>query len=255
MTLLGHDRYCDELLAQTDLLRSLLRDVDPAGPVPTCPGWSVADLLRHVGGNLLTMGVAVRTGKSHAPEPVPPEASLLDGWVAAAAEGAARALREVGPDDRAQVWGMTQSTLAWARRAVHDVVIHRADAAAAVGAGFVVDPELAADTIDELLDLAPAIGLTTRLAEPHGPEAVSGGTIHLHATDARPPLEAEWLIELHDSGYVWRRDHEKADVAVLGPIADVLRVFYRRLPADSDRVEVQGDTALLDFWLERVSLG
>jgi hypothetical protein len=34
----------------------------------------------------------------------------------------------------------------------------------------------------------------------------------------------------------------------------VLLVFYRRLPADSERVEVLGEAALLDFWLERVSL-
>lgn len=254
MTLLGHDRYCDELLAQTDQLRLLVRDVDPAERVPSCPGWSVADLLRHVGGNLLTLGVAVRTGRS-APEPVPPEAALLDGWVAAAAEGCARTLREAGPDDRAQVFGFTQSTSAWARRAANDVLIHRADAAGALGAPFTADPEIAADAIDELLDMAPAIGLTGRLGEPHGPEGVTGGTIHLHATDTPPELAAEWLIELRDAGFSWRREHIKADVAVRAPIADVLRVFYRRLPADSDRVEVLGDTALLDFWLERISLG
>jgi uncharacterized protein (TIGR03083 family) len=255
MTLLGHDRYCDELLAQADGFRSLLRDADPAEPVPTCPGWSVADLQRHVGRVLLTLGVAVRTGKTVVPEPVPPEASLLDDWVAAAVEGCARALREAGPDDRAQVGGFTQSTLGWARRATHDMVIHRADAAAAVGADYTVDPEIAADAIDELLDLAPAIGLTARLGEPHGPEGVTGGTIHLHATDAPAGLEAEWLIELHDAGFVWRRDHVKADVAVRGPLTDVLRVFYRRLPADSPHLEVLGDTALLNFWLERISLG
>jgi len=33
-----------------------------------------------------------------------------------------------------------------------------------------------------------------------------------------------------------------------------MRVFYRRLPAGSERVEVLGEAALLDFWLERVSL-
>jgi len=35
----------------------------------------------------------------------------------------------------------------------------------------------------------------------------------------------------------------------------VLRVFYRRLPSNSQRVEVLGEAALLDLWLERVSLG
>jgi hypothetical protein len=67
-------------------------------------------------------------------------------------------------------------------------------------------------------------------------------------------LAAEWLIELGADGFTWRRGHEKATVALRGPLADVLRVFYRRLPAGSERVEVVGDAALLDFWLERVSL-
>ncbi|WP_127355610.1 hypothetical protein [Actinacidiphila soli] len=82
-----------------------------------------------------------------------------------------------------------------------------------------------------------------------------GTSIHLHATDARPELNAEWLIELGDSGFTWHRGHDKAAVALRGPLADVLRVFYRRLPAGSARVEVLGQGALLDYWLERVSLG
>jgi len=45
-----------------------------------------------------------------------------------------------------------------------------------------------------------------------------------------------------------------ATVTLRGPIADVLRVFHRRLPADSGRVEVLGEADLLPFWLERVPL-
>ncbi len=254
---LGHDRYCDELLVQTEELRALLRDTDPGQPVPTCPGWNAAALLRHVGGNLLTVGAAVRAGEP-APGAAPseaPDAEQLDDWLAAAAKQAARALRDAGPDRVATVFGVTQPTLAWARRATHDVVIHRADAAATVGARYEIAPDVAADAIDELLELAPAIGLTARLADPHGPQGVTGGTLHLHATDTPAEAGAEWLIELRDAGFTWSREHAKADVAVRGPLADVLRTFYRRLPAGSDRVEVLGDAALLDFWLERVSLG
>ena len=43
-------------------------------------------------------------------------------------------------------------------------------------------------------------------------------------------------------------------MAVRGPIADVLRVAYRRLPPDAEGVEVLGDRALLDAWLERLVL-
>jgi hypothetical protein len=141
----------------------------------------------------------------------------------------------------------------WARRAALDLVIHRADAAGTVHADYTVAPELAADGIDELLELIsdPGIaGSSPRLAELRGP----GKSIHLHATDTDAGLAAEWLIELGADGFTWRRGHEKATVALRGPIAEVLLVFYRRMPADSERVEVLGDTALLDFWLDRVRL-
>jgi hypothetical protein len=95
------------------------------------------------------------------------------------------------------------------------------------------------------------IASSPRLAELRGP----GKSIHLHATDTEPEVAAEGLIELGSDGFTWRRGHEKATVALRGPLADVLQVFYRRLPADSERVEVLGGAALLDFWLERVSLG
>ena len=80
------------------------------------------------------------------------------------------------------------------------------------------------------------------------------GTIHLHATDAGPEAASEWLIELAPPGFSWRHAHEKATVAVRGPLADVLLVAYRRLPPDTEGVEILGDRALLDAWLERVSL-
>ena len=43
-------------------------------------------------------------------------------------------------------------------------------------------------------------------------------------------------------------------MAVRGPLTDVLLVAYRRLPPDADGVELLGDRAVLDAWLERVSL-
>jgi uncharacterized protein (TIGR03083 family) len=261
MALPDHDRYCDELLTQTGRLRELLTGADPATDVPTCPGWTLADLVRHIGGNLRTVGTAVRTGEPvddperQVPDLAGPQgdaADARDAWLGDAAEDFARTLRAAGPDGEAQVWGLTASTGFWARRAAHDVVIHRADAAAALSAEYSVAPEVATDVLDELLEMMSAPGATPRLAEPRGDV---GTSIHLHATDARPELNAEWLIELGDSGFTWHRGHDKAAVALRGPLADVLRVFYRRLPAGSARVEVLGQGALLDYWLERVSLG
>src|SRR5262249_25744423 len=122
-----------------------------------------------------------------------------------------------------------------------------------VHVGYTVAPELAADAIDELLGMAgdPQImGSSPGVAQLRGPPR----SIHLHATDTGPELAAEWLIELGPDGFTWRHGHDKATVALGGPVADAVRVFYGRLSAGSERVEVLGEAALLDFWLERVSL-
>jgi uncharacterized protein (TIGR03083 family) len=272
MTQLGHDRYCDEIVAQTDLLRDLLKGSDLSVTVPTCPDWTLAELVRHIGGNLRSVETAVRTGTAViAPDkqvpdvagPAGDDPAALDAWLAEGAARFADTLREAGPAARAQFGPFQRSTAFWARRAAHDLVVHRADAAGTVGADYTVAPEVAADAIDELLELIsdPQVaGSSPRMAELRGP----GGSIHLHGTDLHgtdPPgtdteagLAAEWLIELGTDGFTWRHGHEKATVALRGPLADVLRVFYRRLPADSERVEVLGEVALLDFWLERVAL-
>jgi uncharacterized protein (TIGR03083 family) len=260
---LGHDRYCNEVIVQTGALRELLMGADLSVTVPTCPDWTLAQLMRHIGGNLRSVEAAVRSRAAmhladervaEAAGPDRDDQALLDAWLEESAAMFADTLRVAGPDAEARVSGFQGSTAFWARRATHDLVIHRADAAATVGADYVVASELAVDAIDELLKLVSDPQLADsapRLAEPRG----LGKSIHLHASDTEPELAAEWLIELGTDGFTWRRGHEKATVAVRGPLTDVLRVFYRRLPVDSGRVDVLGEAELLDFWLERVSLG
>jgi hypothetical protein len=82
-----------------------------------------------------------------------------------------------------------------------------------------------------------------------------GRTLHFHATDTPPEAAAEWLIDLTGDAVTWRRAHEKAAVAVRAPLTDLLMVIYKRRLPRGDGIDVFGDTALLDFWLERVSFG
>jgi hypothetical protein len=82
-----------------------------------------------------------------------------------------------------------------------------------------------------------------------------GRTLHLHATDTAPDAAAEWLMDLTGDAITWRRAHEKAAVAVRGPLTDLLLIVYRRRPARGEGIEILGDAELLDFWLERVGFG
>ncbi|MGW5615136.1 maleylpyruvate isomerase family mycothiol-dependent enzyme [Streptomyces sp. NPDC003877] len=265
MTQLAHDRYCDEIAHQVGLLRSVVTSgAELSGTVPTCPDWSLEDLARHLGGALRWVDMIVRTRASEeVPEDRVPDfagpqvrgdAVALDAWLAESGERVVAALREAGPDTAMWSWAENLTSGFWARRVTHEITVHRADAALAAGLPYAVAPEVAADAIDEWLQIVEYVQRTAPedvVGELRGP----GRSIHLHATDTGPGLDAEWLIELTEDGVSWRRGHEKATAALRGPLTSVLLAFYRRLPLDAPELEVLGDRELLEFWLERATFG
>ncbi|MFE3551131.1 maleylpyruvate isomerase family mycothiol-dependent enzyme [Streptomyces kronopolitis] len=267
MTLQGsltHEEYCARILDETARLREIVRTADLSATVPTCPDWTLADLARHVGGAHRWVGtlVATRAAENVDPADVPegagPEGAdpaALDAWLAAGAERMVAALREAGPDTEVWSWTPARSAGFWARRMTHETVIHRADAALTAGVPFEVPAPVAADCLEEWLQIGELPVVAARFAERGADLRGPGRTIHVHATDAPPGLTAEWLLDLTGEAPTHRRTHEKAAVALRGPLTDVLQVLYRRLPADSDRVEVLGETALLDRWLAYASFG
>ncbi|MGH3915009.1 MAG: maleylpyruvate isomerase family mycothiol-dependent enzyme [Pseudonocardiaceae bacterium] len=263
MIRLSYDRYCAEIVAQTDLVRSRLKGVDLTTLVPSCPGWSLGQLLRHLGGAHRWAETIVRTRATQPPSAdhfrdlsgyTDEDPAVLAPWLAEGAAQLADTLRAAGSD--AEVWtpvpGETAGFLA--RRMAHETVIHRADVVLALDAEFSVDEEVALDALDEWMEL----GALPQMFEFH-PEKREllgpGRTLHLHATDTAPEAAAEWLIDLTGDAIAWRHAHEKAAVAVRGPLTDLLLIVYRRRPARSEGIEVLGDGQFLDFWLERVSFG
>lgn len=223
--------------------------------MPSCPGWNVAQLLRHLGGGLRWAEEIVRT---RAAGPLPDDhfrqvAADLDpalgGWVAAGGSQLAATLRATGPD--VPLWSpVAGGSSFYARRFAYETLVHRADATLALDADFVVAPEVAVDALDEWMELGALpemLDLHPEQRELLGP----GRTVHLHATDA---VGAEWVVDLTGSAITWRRAHEKAAVAVRGPLTELLLLVYGRRPV-TDRVEVLGDRDLLDFWRARTGFG
>ncbi|TXS02813.1 maleylpyruvate isomerase family mycothiol-dependent enzyme [Streptomyces sp. col6] len=258
MALLAHERYCEEIVRLTDELRAAIRGADLGATVPTCPDWTLRELAEHVGRAHRWAGEIVRTRAAGPVEddkvptnsPGSDDPAALDAWLADGAADTADALREAGPGTEVWTWAWDHSTGFWARRMAIETVVHLADAALTAKVPYTMTPELAADTVEEWLEIV-------RFAQSHDDREAAellgdGRTLHLHATDAPG---AEWLIELGAEGITWSREHGKADVALRGPLTDLMLVFNRRLAPDSDRVEVLGDAGLLDFWLARTSFG
>lgn len=263
MTLLSYDRYCHEIVAQTGLLTTCVKGADLTVPVPSCPGWTAARLLRHLGDVQRWAATAVRT-RAAGPLPVehsrdlPADAgddpAVLGPWLADGAAELAGTLRDAGPST--PVWTPVPggTTDFYARRFTHETAIHRADAILAIGSEYTLDEDVALDAVDEWLELGSLpmhFEVHPQMRELLGP----GRTVHVHATDTRPQAAAEWLIDLSGDAITWRRAHEKAAVAIRGPLTDLLLVIYKRRAPSADGLEVFGDTALLEFWLERVSFG
>ncbi|MCH0542531.1 maleylpyruvate isomerase family mycothiol-dependent enzyme [Streptomyces sp. MUM 203J] len=262
-----YERYLDHISRQVAQLRAVLASgADLAARVPTCPDWTVEQLIRHTGGALRWSGHITRTRAQERPpnEEIPDadgpghegDREALDAWLAEAGESLVAALREAGSGTGVWTWGWDRSTDFWARRMTMEVAVHRADAALAAGLPYEVEPGIAADAVDEWLQIVryaqrmrPDDGMAELRAAPGGPVR----TLHLHATDTPSGLDAEWFIELTEDGVAWRRGHEKADAALRGPLTEVLLAIYRRRPLDSGLVEVLGDRELLEFWLKRAS--
>ena len=144
------------LLACLDADYTRLRQVaarELTAPVPSCPGWSVDDLVQHVGLVYLHKVSAMRQGKF--PRPWPPEVTgpsldLLDReYAQLTAEFAARK-----PDEETITWYDPEQTVGfWIRRMAQETVIHRVDAELALGEQLAEIPDdLALDGIDEVLE-------------------------------------------------------------------------------------------------------
>ncbi|GIH28090.1 hypothetical protein Aph01nite_64000 [Acrocarpospora phusangensis] len=242
--------YAAALVEQNMLFGELIRDADPATPVPTCPGWTLKQLFRHVGRGDRWAAQMVRDRVDGYLDPrtvrdgKPPED--VDGaltWLHGGPRALADAIAEVGPDTPAWTFLGPRPATWWVRRRLHEATVHRADAALALGLPYDLAAPLAADAISEWLDLATAGPRQPAVLDP-------GVTLHLHATDDLGP-SGEWMIRAADDGVVtWEHGHGKGTTAVRGHSVDLLLALLRRRPADVD-LQVLGAEDVWTTWLDR----
>jgi uncharacterized protein (TIGR03083 family) len=246
--MISTDRWYHEITGSTATLAELIDGADLTRQVPTCPDWTMRQLITHVG-RAHRWATAIVTTRSAEPIPfrevpdgkLPGDQREHADWLCG---GAARLVGAVQAAGDERVWTHPGPGPAWywARRMAHETAVHRADAQIALGQRPQIDPATAADGIDEWLDF---------LAAPDPGEdwpslaGLHGRVLHVHVTDEEV-ADGEWMIRPTAGGVTVEPGHGKGDVAVRGPASDLLLLLMRRVPPDDSPVEVLGDAAVLD---------
>ena len=218
----------------------------PHGRPPGCPEWDVAGLGRHTGviHRWVTAMVAGRsTERLGRRDIVTPDADdEVPGWLRDGVSSLVGVLREAGTS--APVWSWTPegppTSAFWYRRMAQETAVHRWDAesAGAEGPGP-IEPELAADGIDELFTVMLPLKAS-------GGGVDLGGSLHVHCTDT----EGEWVLEPGGGPVpVVTRTHAKSDTALRGPASDLLITLWGRPRPGS--VELLGSPHALERWLDQ----
>lgn len=136
---------------------SLAARHDTMSEVPSCPGWSIDDLLRHVGIAHHRVALILREERTEPPpveETSPPHTGSLS-WYEAGRATLLDAMRTVDPATRVWTFSRSDPTATfWYRRMAHETVVHRVDAEQARGTVGPLDAALALDGIAESLEVS-----------------------------------------------------------------------------------------------------
>lgn len=223
------NRYLDLLRADARRLTSVaLRGLD--APVPSCPGWTVDDVVRHVSLVYLHKIECMRLQAS--PDPWPPDLSHRE--PIALMEGALDELVEEldhrGPAALSYTWyGPDQTVGFWYRRMAQETAVHRVDVEQAHEVITPIDTELATDGIDEVL--------TIMLAGDWSDEPVddaAGGSVRVDAGGRTWRIGLDRTEVTCDAGA-----GHSAGATVAGEPSDMLLWLWGRAPID--RLTVGGD--------------
>ena len=239
-----YPEYCEAIRREGHALTVAARAAGVDATVVSCPEWTVADLIGHVGRLHRWIAAIVESGGETPPgehwsASEPPPLDVRIDWFDAGADLVADTMLRV--DAASPAWSWTNDPTAgfWARRQANETAVHRWDAQTATGRTEPIAHSLAVDGIDEFFELIP---FWRRESTLHS----GGESIHLHCTDG----DGEWLVRLGDSGVIVTREHAKGDVALRATASDLVLFLYGRV--DRSAGEVFGDETLLDRWQELV---
>lgn len=206
---------------------------DLGAAIPGCDGWTVRDLLGHIGEVHRWAATIVGTARDNPavpPPDVPDDTELIE-WFRAGHQALVETLRAAPADLECWFFLAAPSALAfWSRRQALETAVHRADAQGATGSVTPIDRDLAVDGMAELL-----LGFGARK------KAFESATVRLAPADA-----GSWHVTLGPEGLTATADDPgtATDVTVSGSASDVYLWMWNRPSVAT----VVGDPDLAAEW-------
>jgi uncharacterized protein (TIGR03083 family) len=240
------DEYGDAIGAAWTVMRDHANRVGPDAPVPTCPGWTVRDLIAHQGTVHRWVAATIR-GFNLDTKAVDAEGLAVRDqleWLDDGARDLLQALVDAPHDMPGEFFLLDAppARLAWARRQCHETTIHAYDAMSASNgsappaASTWIKPALGADGVDELLT----------------------GFLPRPSTKLRMPSATSVLVETTDTNQAWtvvigpdsiattRGAGDRRDATLSGTAAGLYLALWNR----GDEVEGSG-VDVLGPWREQ----
>jgi uncharacterized protein (TIGR03083 family) len=250
---MDHDRYLELIAQDGTKLSTTARRLDLDLPIPTCPGWTVRECVRHTGGayqhKISCMRLGRRPGDDEFEEGPATGVDVID-WFDTSLATLLAELRDRGPSAPSYTWWPAdQTTGFWYRRMAQETAVHRIDVEDAGAAATPIDEDLAVDGIDEVLDRFLSDdwdSVTPDEWDGVDPNAGAGSTIAVRTRGTA------WRSTLGPDVILLERGDGDADAAVAGEPEAVLLWLWGRRPDST--VELEGDPAALAAFRDRLRI-
>jgi uncharacterized protein (TIGR03083 family) len=235
-------------------------DVHEAPLVPSCPGWSVSDLVAHLGWvhryviriikerllepldstdlsflELPTDREGWPTSLEHGPTRGPVPVGLVD-WFADGACVLESLFSSSGACEPVWTWSPEQTIGFWLRMQAIEAAVHRWDAENAIGTAQPVEAELAADAVRQTFEVM----VPGRRAWKQAPPG-SGERFRFRQTDGT----GDWTVHFEGDEVRLNESTGSCDVELAGRASDLMLFLWQRIPP-GQLDELKGDRDVLD---------
>ena len=237
-------------------------------PIAHCPGWTMSNLLVHLGRGMLWQDVGVQafTEGDTTVEGIqakrkrlvtPPNGPQIVGWFDDTARAFAATLETLDPHDRiaTMMWNIECGTNLFPTLSAYhlwalETAVHRWDSQFVDGNPEPIANDLAVDWLDQIF------GCWLVAAAERGRQAQgtwAGETITFQSSTSTD----QWAVTLKTPGKVTvsRDGPTNADISIRGTAGDLLLLAMNRIPTTSSDLQVVGDLDVFARWVQTIRYG